>query len=78
MDVSSHIHAAKRLWANRPCGEMSIAGRNVNGAKRPYTWRSVHEANCQFGRKIVTPSLHITTDDNFDVIFLTSALSDAV
>jgi len=28
---------AKRLWANRPWGEMSIAGRNIHGAKSPDT-----------------------------------------
>jgi len=45
----SFIHGAKRLWANRPWGEMSSAGRNVHG-------RNVHGAKRQYmGRKVLTP-----------------------
>jgi len=36
-----HVHGANRLWANRPHGEMSSAGRNVHGA------------NCQLGEKSI-------------------------
>jgi len=43
MDGSSHVRGAKRLWANRPWGEMSI-----HWAKRPWGELSV-------GRKVLTP-----------------------
>ena len=44
LDVSPHVHRAKRLWVNRLWGEMSIVGRIAHAAKRPRMGRNVHGA----------------------------------
>jgi len=49
MDVLPHVHGAKRLWASRPLGEMSI-----HGAKRPWGELSV-------GREVLTLQLQSHT-----------------
>jgi len=64
MDVLPHFHGAKRLWtsppsmgrlakrvwANRPWGEMSSAGRNDYGTNRPLGEMSIHVAKRPWGK----------------------------
>jgi len=39
MDISPHVHGAKRLWATRPWGEMSSAGAKCVWGKLSLAWK---------------------------------------
>ena len=50
VDVSPHVHGAKRLWTNSLWGEMSM-GRNVHGANRPWGEKSINQKMISSGTK---------------------------